>query len=193
VRWRWSIFSFFLNCRAVSKFLLIPCFRGSLVSPAVAKATQRQEENAAGDAATGLTRGNSSDSLPSTSCTHLNTSFSSLAASGAATTAPCSNNAQQVQLFDLDEAMMGSQLKDRSAGIFGGANNNENDDPFADDCSAVFDVDEDFLLLDSDNHSTTSDVQEALRGLTLEAKMSLVELVRSDSIGQISSGLLLAA
>jgi hypothetical protein len=257
-RWRSTHFVI-LNCLPVVKFLLIPsCFRGcclSLSCPPVAKTPQRQEEEndavAEEDAASGMTRRNSSDSLPSSGCTHMNTSFSSFTA-GATTTPPSTNNVQQVQLFDLDEAMMGSELKDRSAGMFGdhhqpeentsfssftagatttppSTNNvqqvqlfdldeammgselkdrsagmfghqpeenddDDDDDPFADDSSAVFDVDEDFLLLDSDDLSTSSDVQvqEALRGLTLEAKMSLVELVRSNSIGQIS-GLLLVA
>jgi hypothetical protein len=199
----------FLNCRPVIKFLLIPFFWGCpppLSCPPVATAPQCQEEDKnavaedAEDAASGLTRRNSSDSLPSSSCTHMNTSFSSFAAGATSTPPSTNNNVQQVQLFDLDEAMMGSELKDRSAGMFGDHHqpetNDDDDDPFADDCSAVFDVDEDFLLLDtsSDDLSTTSDVQvqEALRGLTLEAKMSLVELVRSNSIGQIS-GLLLVA
>lgn len=57
----------------------------------------------------------------------------------------------------------------------------ETEDPFADDNSAVFDIDEDFLF--DDNLSIGSaGVQEALRGLTLEAKLSIVELVRSNSI-----------
>jgi hypothetical protein len=93
--------------------------------------------------------------------------------------------------FDIDEAVA-SQLKDRSVALFGHSKKNKDDghdddedDPFADDSSAVFEVDEDFLLLDdSDNLSTTS-VQDALRGLTLDARMSLVELVRSNSVGHL--------
>jgi hypothetical protein len=92
--------------------------------------------------------------------------------------------------FDIDEAVA-SQLKDRSVALFGHNkkknkdDDDDEDDPFADDSSAVFEVDEDFLLLDDcDNLSTTS-VQDALRGLTLDARMSLVELVRSNSVGHL--------
>jgi hypothetical protein len=92
--------------------------------------------------------------------------------------------------FDIDEAVA-SELKDRSVALFGHNkkknkdDDDDEDDPFADDSSAVFEVDEDFLLLDDcDNLSTTS-VQDALRGLTLDARMSLVELVRSNSVGHL--------
>lgn len=130
------------------------------------------------DCSSRLTRGNSSDSIPST---QLATS-SSLSCSTKQDGGILRDEPSRVQVLDIDAAV--EDLNKRAAVGAGSSGVGDAEDPFADDCSAVFDVEEDAFL--DDNLSIGSAAaQEALRGLTLEAKLSIVELVRSNSINQI--------